>query len=273
MGVLRGPISELYDVFVDWPGRLGRELPGLRAHLAKSGAKRVLDVGCGTGRHVQALLDEGLDAHGADVSDEMLAQAHVLVGDPLRLHRWRLGDPVPPAISVLGPFDALISLGNVWPQLTREGDVARALESAHALLRPGGLLLLSLKAFAPRTERGDPYLPLLRREHEGEPLYFVRFLDLAAPPPPDPSDAGARLAGFHMAILSGEAIPEGARDAIHQRAGMVRVWSRRELEAAVAGGGFSPVRITAGMTGPPADDQTEDVVVRATRSSARTRSA
>ena len=29
----------LYDVFVDWPNRLGRELPGLRAHLDRVEAR------------------------------------------------------------------------------------------------------------------------------------------------------------------------------------------------------------------------------------------
>ncbi|MCC7015571.1 MAG: hypothetical protein IT454_23635, partial [Planctomycetes bacterium] len=42
----RGEMSRLYDVFVDWNGRLARELPGLEAELRAVGARRVLDAGC-----------------------------------------------------------------------------------------------------------------------------------------------------------------------------------------------------------------------------------
>jgi SAM-dependent methyltransferase len=36
---------------------------------------RVLDVGCGSGRDLNALLDAGFEATGVDASDEMLRQA------------------------------------------------------------------------------------------------------------------------------------------------------------------------------------------------------
>ena len=39
---ITGTLSELYDVFIDWPGRLSRELSGLERRLA--GARRVHDV-------------------------------------------------------------------------------------------------------------------------------------------------------------------------------------------------------------------------------------
>ena len=39
------------------------------------GCRRVLDVGCGTGRDLAILLEAGFDAYGADPSPEMIAQA------------------------------------------------------------------------------------------------------------------------------------------------------------------------------------------------------
>ena len=62
----RGELASFYDVFVDWPGRLGREMPGLLRRLRAEGARRILDAGCGTGRHVAALREEGFLAYGAD---------------------------------------------------------------------------------------------------------------------------------------------------------------------------------------------------------------
>ena len=235
-------MSQLYDVFVDWPGRLGREMPGLLKHLRAVGARRVLDVGCGTGQHVAALQREGFDVEGADASEEMLAKADGVV-EAGRLHLWRLGDAAPPSIEP--PFDAVISLGNVWPQITEEGDVERALAAIRGLLRPGGLLLIGLKAFAARQAGSDPYLPLIRREHEGEPVFFIRFLEPGA----------GELADFHMVVASGENA--------HHRTGRVRIWSAETLRAFVAGRGYARVVVTAGIDGEAADAGTEDVFLRA----------
>jgi len=237
VSAIDGTLAGLYDVFVDWPGRLGREMPGLLKHLGDR--RRVLDVGCGTGQHVAALVRAGYDAYGADASEEMLARAV----ERDRLSLWRLGDPCP----LEGPFDAVVSLGNVWPQLVDPGDVDRALSSIRDLLAPGGLLLIGLKAFAARQKGNDPYLPLLRREHENRPVFFIRFLE--------PGDGC--VGRFHMVIASG--------DAAHHREGPVRIWSADSLRAYVAARGFVDAVATAGIDGKPADAGTEDVFLRAIR--------
>ena len=229
-------MANLYDIFVDWHGRLGREMPGLLKHLGER--KRVLDVGCGTGRHVAALVRAGYDAYGADASEEMLARAV----ERDRLSLWRLGDPCP----LEGPFHAVISLGNVWPQLVDLDDVDRALSSIRDLLAPNGLLLIGMKAFAARQKGGDPYLPLLRREHENRPVFFIRFLE--------PGDG--EVGRFHMVIASG--------DDAHHREGAVRIWSADSLREYVAARGFEDVKVMAGIDGKPADAGTEDVFLRAT---------
>jgi SAM-dependent methyltransferase len=228
-------MAGLYDVFIDWPGRLGREMPGLLKHLGDR--RRVLDVGCGTGRHVQALREAGYDAYGADASEEMLARAV----ERDRLTQWRMGDPCP----IEGPFDAVTCLGNVWPQLVELDDVDRALSSIHDLLRPGGLLVLGLKAFAARQAGNDPFLPLIRRDRENRPVFFIRFLE----------PGGGDVAGFHMVIAAGEEA--------HHRTGRVRVWSAASLRDYVAARGFRDVVVTAGIDGKPADAGTEDVFLRA----------
>ena len=246
---IRGPMADLYDVFVDWKGRLGREMPGLLGALRGAGAQRVLDVGCGTGQHVAALLAEGLDAHGADTSAEMLARAEALLGSDTRLHHWRLGDDPPDSVVEAAPYDAIISLGNVWPQLIEAGDVGRSLEAFVRLLRPGGLVLVGLKAFAVRRDAGNPYLPLLARQHAGERLFFVRFIDFG--------ESQTNLAGFHMLVVR-----ENGETA-HHRTGRVRVWSPADLERAFAAAGLVSVAVSARLDDPSAPPKTEDVFVHA----------
>ena len=71
--------------------------------LAAAGARRVLDVGCGTGRHVAALLERGHEAFGSDASSSMIERARVLIGDASRFEEWRLEEPVPPALAGRAP--------------------------------------------------------------------------------------------------------------------------------------------------------------------------
>ncbi|HVS08968.1 MAG TPA: class I SAM-dependent methyltransferase [Planctomycetota bacterium] len=253
---IRGPMSRLYDVFIDWPGRLAREMPGIEKHLRAAGARRVLDAGCGTGRHVQALLERGFDAHGADASEDMLEEARALIGSPERFHLWRMGAEPPPSLPAAGPFEAVIAMGNVWPQLAGEVDARRTLEAFVHLLRPGGLVLLGLKAFAVRQASGNPYLPLLRRVQEERPLWFIRFVDFAVAR----LDDGTPVCDLHMLVAAGDAEsgPERTEALLH-RATRMRVWSPAELEGWLADEGLTEVHVSARLDDPLVPPQGEDV--------------
>ena len=49
--------------------------------LALVPGMRVLDVGCGPGRHALALAQRGIEVHGVDLSDEFIALARETTGD------------------------------------------------------------------------------------------------------------------------------------------------------------------------------------------------
>ncbi len=242
-----GRIVDLYDVFVDWPGRLGRELPGLRKLLESAQAQRVLDLGCGTGRHVAALIDSGFDAYGADPSAPMLEKARKLVS-PERLFDWDLASTPPDVLLEEAPFDALISLGNVWPQLLTSADIAAATENMRRILRPDGLLLLGLKALGERQGKQNT-MPVLRRQHEGRPLWFIRFLDLDIPQLED----GSRVADFHILIV-------GEGEELHShRCSKMRVWTAAELVECFRAAQFHDVRISGRLDDREAAVSGEDV--------------
>ncbi len=259
---IRGTLARLYDVFVDWPGRLSRELPGITQSLERAGARRVLDVGCGTGQHALALAREGYQVWGTDVSEEMLAQARANAAGAVDFFPWRLGDPPPPALVAHGPFDAVTCVGNVWPALTTDEDIVAAQRAILSLLRPGGLFLAGLKAVAVRRETGNPYLPLLKREFEGAPLFFLRFVDF------DPGADDADLADFHMIIAGGDG-NAGAGSLRDHRITRVRVWSPPALERSFADAGFEGVRVSSSLGDPQAPVRGEDVFVHARRPEAR----
>lgn len=256
---ITGEMADFYDLFVDWKGRLGREMPGIEKRLRDNEARRVLDLGCGTGRHVEALLGAGFDAVGADASEDMLRRAAELLGGRARLHTWRAGDEPPARLLSAAPFDAVICMGNTWPQFRPSEDLARTAASLKRLLRPGGLVLLGLKAFAVRQAEGNPYMPLLRRDRDGTPYWFVRFVEFDV----DPLEDGSPLCEMHMTVVCGDTSGEAETKALLHRAGRSRVWSPDGLVRWFEQQGFERVRVGSRLDDPEAPVAGEDVYLEA----------
>lgn len=126
--------------------------------------RRVLELGCGTGRNAPFFLDRGFEAYvGVDVSPGMLAQAASNVQDPRAsfVHHDAAEAPA------LEGFDgALISL-----VLEHMEDVAPLLASAARAVRPGGWLHIFEIHPRWRTQGARAHF-----RHEGEDLYLPSHL-------------------------------------------------------------------------------------------------
>ena len=70
------------------------EKPAILSLLPDVGGKKVLDVGCGTGRYTEWLLEHGAEVTGFDASPQMLAHARERVGDRAELVLHDLNDPM-----------------------------------------------------------------------------------------------------------------------------------------------------------------------------------
>lgn len=179
--------SSDYDRFVNWPSRLGYELPFIEGQLnaLKTGqpgrAVRVLDSACGTGMHAIALAQRGFAVAGADLSAGMIERARAnAASSNLSISFEPVGFGAQALVfarQALLPFDALLCLGNSLPHLLSAGDLAKALADFAACLRPGGLLLLQSRNFdAVMVHRERWMEPQSYRQDQNEWI-FLRFYD------------------------------------------------------------------------------------------------
>jgi SAM-dependent methyltransferase len=109
---------------------------------------RVLDLGCGTGALLRRVRDAGYDAHGIDVSPEMVALAEQRLGSSGSVRVQRLQD-----VEEEDAYDALVSLSFPFNYCADVSDMRGALARFHRALRPGGLLLLQVAHAANATGR------------------------------------------------------------------------------------------------------------------------
>jgi SAM-dependent methyltransferase len=108
---------------------------------------RTLDLGCGTGRHLVFLEDQGYDAYGMDISFNGLVYSHdwlQKIGRPARL---LMADMTSLPYSSLS-FNIIISTYVIHHN--KLADIRRTIQEMYRLLVPGGIILLTI----PST-RGD----------------------------------------------------------------------------------------------------------------------
>ena len=123
-----------------------RDLPSARqevAGLLEGGVRgRVLDLGCGFGRHSLALRERGVDVVGLDLSEDLLRASRELDGDGLLRGRLVRGDflALPFADD---SFDTVLMLFSSFGYLDEEGN-GRVLDGVARILRPGGRAVFDL---------------------------------------------------------------------------------------------------------------------------------
>jgi len=110
----------------------------LKAH-GPPGANRLLDIGCGTGRHMSCLASRGYRMSGVDLSPEMVAYVNE-AASRLRLDiTATVGDLR--RLALTGTFDAAFCFMDTFRFLLTNDEIVSHLRAVAGHLAPGGLYL------------------------------------------------------------------------------------------------------------------------------------
>lgn len=123
----------------EWALRVFTVLDHKRIRSVVKGCRRVLDIGCGSGRMAQRLQEHGMEAYGVDTSQAAIALASEKV-DPLRL---KCGTLISAGFEA-GFFDATVAVH----VLEHVEDPVAFLAEARRILKEGGTLLLRIPNIA-----------------------------------------------------------------------------------------------------------------------------
>lgn len=217
--------------------------------------ERILDLGCGTGRHASAMAELGFSLVGLDRSPSMVEKAEVRrqslptqLASQLRfavadVREARLGES----------FDAVTSLFHVMSYQLTEDDLVAVFATAAAHLRIGGCFVFDFW-YGPAVLAKPPDVRIKRLAHEdlrltriAEPVMFTE----------------RNQVDVHYELFVEQ--PEGILVAHFREEHNMRYWFLPELQRLLSESGFRVARVGEWMTGTVPSRESWSVMIVAER--------
>lgn len=160
--------ARYYDLLYrdkDYAGEAEYVAAQIRKQVPK--AKRILELGCGTGAHAEHLARMGYTVHGVDMSEAMLARAEARKAalPPDVAARLSFGHVDVRTVRTGETYDAVISLFHVMSYQTTNEDLQAAFATAKAHLNSNGLFLFDCW-YGPAVLTQRPEVRVKRLEDE-----------------------------------------------------------------------------------------------------------
>jgi len=142
--------DDYHHVYADWERSIGCQASALDALIGGRlgpGPHRILDCTCGIGTQALGLAALGHAVTGTDLSEGAIARARREAEHRSLEIAWDVADVRALPARFEGAFDVVLAADNSLPHLLTTAELERAARSMAATLRPGGLLLASIRDY------------------------------------------------------------------------------------------------------------------------------
>jgi len=138
--------------------------------------RSILDLGCGTGRHILILRKRGYEVTGVDFSPKLIEIAKKKIGNKKRKINFILGDIR--KINIKRKFDAVISMFGVMSYQITNQDITSIFKKANNYLNKGGFFIFDCW-FGPAVlfQKPKNQFKIINRKKERVIKFVTPFLD------------------------------------------------------------------------------------------------
>jgi len=130
-----------------------QDMSRLSSLFRTQGVRRILDLGCGTGRHLALLSQAGFEVSGFDSSKTALDLAMKWLQEEELTADVRLGKMEEPFPYPDGHFDAVISIQVIHHNLLQ--DILTTIREVVRVLKIGGYIFITVPILGPKPENPD----------------------------------------------------------------------------------------------------------------------
>jgi len=139
-----------------------KDMARIASLFCDRGVHRVLDLGCGTGRHLVFLSKRGFEVYGFDASPQALSIARQWLheeGLEADLKLQRMENPFPYGDTF---FDAIVCIQVIHHNLMK--DILKTVREIDRVLKPGGLVFITVSTMTEYRSREDWALELIEKD-------------------------------------------------------------------------------------------------------------
>lgn len=162
MGVFGKNYSAYYDLLYkdkDYKGEADYINEIIRKY-SKKNCKTILDIGCGTGKHLKCFKDAGFDVSGVDLSENMIAEAKILLNQNKNLECCKASD-----FHLNKKFDVIVSLFHVMSYQAENLELENVFKNVHNHLEDGGVFIFDFW-YGPAVLTDPPVVKIKRLEND-----------------------------------------------------------------------------------------------------------
>lgn len=109
----------------------------------EEGRERILDLGCGIGRHAVFFAEQGFEVEAMDLSPEGIARVEAVAKERSLSIRTTLGDMVSLPFDT-GSFDGVIAFHSIYH--TDRNGIEKVISEIQRILKPGGGLFITFNS-------------------------------------------------------------------------------------------------------------------------------